>query len=433
MAGATIRWRRRWAAPTVAAALAAALFAGLLDHVGPSRPATAAPSAAETPVTVGATAVAGDDRSTTIAVDLDRSAPVSAFLLADPPRLVVDLTHARFAPPKGATGAGVGLVAAWRQGAFAADRGRMVFDTRTPVRIAEATLSAAGGGSRLLLVLEPATVEAMRSAAAVRLGGAAAPAAEAPAPAVAAEAPARAKPLVVVDAGHGGVDAGTVSPATGTPEKVVVLEVAKALARALEGSGRYEVRMTRTADVFVGLGERAAIARAAHADLFVSIHADAEYDHSVRGATVYTLAEKASDERAAALAAKENRSDAIAGLIAEAGEGDVSDILAELTVRETRRFSVAVARDILDEYRRHGRLVKGAAHRQAGLKVLRSHDVPSVLVEIGFLSNKEDEATMKSAEGRDHTVQILTTAIDRWFAGRAGSTKNGDGGAPASP
>jgi N-acetylmuramoyl-L-alanine amidase len=243
----------------------------------------------------------------------------------------------------------------------------------------------------------------------------------------------------VIDAGHGGVDAGTVSPATGTPEKTVVLEMARTLAKRMEETGRYTVRLTRNADVFVPLGERVALARAAHADLFLSIHADAEYDHSVRGATVYTLAETASDAQAAALAAKENRSDSIAGLIVEDAKDEVSDILADLTRRETRRFSHAVARDILDEYRRNGRLVKGAALRQAGLKVLRAHDFPSVLVEIGFLSNKEDEALMMSPEWRDHSAKSLVAALDHWFAGHGKGATAGDdvtaggGRAAASP
>lgn len=228
----------------------------------------------------------------------------------------------------------------------------------------------------------------------------------------------QAKPIVVIDPGHGGADVGTRSPATGTFEKTVVLAMAEALIDDLVKTGRYDVRSTRTSDVYVSLGERVAFARAAKADLLVSIHADAEYDHSVRGATVYTVAEKPSDARAAALAAKENAADALAGHVAEEERGEVGDILAELTLRETRRFSLILARDILEEMRRHGRLVKGEAHRQAGLKVLRAHDVPSVLVEIGFLSNKEDEALMTSASWREKTARSLTRAIDRFFAER---------------
>lgn len=228
----------------------------------------------------------------------------------------------------------------------------------------------------------------------------------------------QAKPIVVIDPGHGGADVGTRSPATGTFEKTVVLAMAEALIDDLVKTGRYDVRSTRTSDVYVSLGERVAFARAAKADLLVSIHADAEYDHSVRGATVYTVSEKPSDARAAALAAKENAADALAGHVAEEERGEVGDILAELTLRETRRFSLILARDILEEVRRHGRLVKGEAHRQAGLKVLRAHDVPSVLVEIGFLSNKEDEALMTSTAWREKTARALTRAVDRFFAER---------------
>jgi N-acetylmuramoyl-L-alanine amidase len=220
------------------------------------------------------------------------------------------------------------------------------------------------------------------------------------------------------------------------PEKTVVLEMAKVLAKRLRDTGRYEVVITRTEDVFLLLAERVRIARTRHADLFLSIHADAEYDHSVRGATVYTLAETASDEQAAALAAKENQSDALAGHVVEEAESEVADILADLTLRETRKLSHAFARDILDAYRRSGRLVKGTPHRQAGLKVLRAHDVPSALVELGFLSNKEDEALLTSPDWREKTAVSLIGAIDRWFAGRdalAEPTKDGGGRAQASP
>lgn len=273
-------------------------------------------------------------------------------------------------------------------------------------------LSPSPGAEAVRVVVATTVAEATGSVGAAVKGDRQAPAVALPAPI----APRR--PIIVVDPGHGGADAGTVSPATGTPEKTVVLEMARVLERALEKTGRYDVRTTRDDDVFVGLAKRVAIAREAKADLLISIHADAEYDHSVRGATVYTVSEKPSDAQAAALAAKENAADAVAGHAVVEAEDVVEDILAELTLRETRRFSLLAAKDILAEYRRHGRLVKGAAHRQAGLKVLRAHDVPSVLVEIGFLSNKEDEALMTSTAWRESTAASLTTAIDRFFAGR---------------
>lgn len=430
----------------------------------------AAPRPADGPVLrLSGWSIGGDDTHTTIAFDLAEAMPIRVFGLPDPTRVVIDLPAARFDPPLEAGRQGRGLVGGWRFGDFAAGRSRLILDTRAPVRILRAELdpTAPAGKPRLIVELVPATRDEMGrlapidiattparpttqtsaatalSAIATTDGDGALPAAKSdrrpipvPTP-VAGEPLARShRPVVVIDAGHGGIDAGTVSPATGTPEKTVVLAVAKVLAHRLEATGRYEVVMTRSEDGFVGLADRVRMARTHHAELFLSIHADAEYDHSVRGATVYTLAEKASDEKAAALAAKENRADAAGGLAVEEAPEEVSDILADLTLRETRRFSQTFARDILDEYRRSGRLVKTQPHRQAGLRVLRAHDIPSALVEIGFLSNKEDEALMTSPEWRERTAGALIGAIDRYFAGRsaiAAPTKDVDLRAPASP
>lgn len=394
--------------------------------------------------------IGGDESRTVVTFEMSRAAPVRIFGLATPTRVVIDLPAGRFEPAMTSGHGEHGLIAAWRFGAFAAGRSRLVLDTRGPVTITRAALDPAQGKAkpRLVLELTPGSRDEMARAGAIDLPIEAHASSEAEGTSSAKAAPKgdrRAvapppapvhRPVVVIDAGHGGIDAGTVSPATGTPEKAVVLEMARTLARKLKASGRYEVVTTRDEDVFLGLGERVKIARAHKADLFLSIHADAEYDHSVRGATIYTLAEKASDERAAELAAKENQSDVLAGHAVEEAEAEVADILADLTLRETRRLSHAFARDLIEAYRRHGRLVKTQPHRQAGLKVLRAHDIPSALVEIGFLSNKEDEALMTSAEWRDHIAGSLVAAIDRYFAGRdvlAAPTKEGAAHAPASP
>ncbi len=391
-------------------------------------------SVADEPLAVSSVAIGGDDTSTTITIDLSRSSSATVFGLADPNRLVIDLPTARFDLAAGSGRTGRGLVSAWRFGAFAAGRSRLVFDLARPVKASGAEMVPAGQGARIVVSVAAATPAEMHDFGSKSLGearlGAPNGSREVLRGAVSAsDEPAgeKGRRVVVVDAGHGGVDAGTVSPATGTPEKTVVLAMAKVLARHLRETGRYTVRMTREEDVFVPLDTRVDVARAAKADLLVSVHADAEYDHSVRGATVYTVAEKASDARAAALAAKENRSDAIAGLIEDYRRDEVADILADLTKRESRRFSLSLANDILAEYARNGRLVKGAAHREAGLKVLRAHEFPSVLVEIGFLSNKEDEAQMTSTEWRERTAESLVSAIDRWFSTR-GSAAVGAGG-----
>ncbi|NLH83700.1 MAG: N-acetylmuramoyl-L-alanine amidase [Phyllobacteriaceae bacterium] len=425
----------------VATVIAAVLTLGVVVRVATGG---ASPVAAATaPVEARDLHVDGDARRTRISLDLDRDVPLQVFTIAEPPRLVVDLPETRFAFAAD-RGGGRGLVASARWGAEAGARARIVFDLSDPAEIAAATLGEDGLG-RLVVVLDRSTVPAMRAARPLRLGGgpettatiAAAkgdrdrPAALAATP----HAPQPNRPVVVIDPGHGGVDVGTRSPATGTFEKTVVLDMAAEIERALEATGRYEVHATRTEDVYVPLGRRVAIAREMKADLLISIHADAEYDHSVRGATIYTVSERPSDAKAAALAAKENAADALSGHVAADERDEVGDILADLTIRETRRFSLIAARDILEEYRRHGRLVKGEAHRQAGLKVLRAHDVPSVLMEIGFLSNKEDEKLMTSPQWREKIAGSLVTAVDRFFHERGvpGMARAGEAGAAASP
>jgi N-acetylmuramoyl-L-alanine amidase len=386
---------------------------------GDRAPVASRPAPADAALHLSGWSIGGDESHTVVTLDLSHAAPIRLFTTDMPTRVVVDLPAARFDGAGSGDRAGRGLVAAWRFGALTAHRSRLVLETRGAVRIVRAAFDpvAPDGRTRLVVELSPSSRAEMRRAAPIEIG-AARSAAVSPAPPREATTAAAGRPVVVIDAGHGGVDAGTVSPATGTPEKKVVLEMARTLARRLRATGRYEVITTRDDDTFLALGERVRIARAHHADLFLSVHADAEYDHSVRGATVYTLAETASDEQAAALAAKENQSDAIAGHVVEEAEPEVADILADLTLRETRRLSHAFARDLLEEYRHHGRLVKSQPHRQAGLKVLRAHDIPSALVELGFLSNKEDEALLTSSEWQEKTAVSLVTAIDRYFAGR---------------
>ncbi|WP_333821606.1 N-acetylmuramoyl-L-alanine amidase [Pinisolibacter sp.] len=424
------------------------LSSGLRGAAPASEPATVRPAAQGAPdaaaaddrvLSLSGWSIGGDDSRTVVTVDLSHPAPARVFTLLTPTRVVVDLPAARFDDASGGARVGRGLVAAWRFGALTAHRSRLVLDTRATVRVTRAEFDSAApaGKTRLVVEMVGASRDEMRRAGAIDVGAAPAAAqAASPQRSEGGSAPVAARPVVVIDAGHGGGDAGTVSPATGMPEKTVVLEMSKTLVRRLRETGRYEVVATREDDVFLGLGERVRIARARHADLFLSIHADAEYDHSVRGATIYTVAETASDEKAAALAAKENQSDSIAGHVVEEAEPEVADILADLTLRETRHLSHRFARDLLDEYRRHGRLVKSQPHRQAGLKVLRAHDIPSALVELGFLSNKEDEALLTSPEWREKTAASLISAIDRYFVGRnalAGPAKDGGGRAPASP
>jgi N-acetylmuramoyl-L-alanine amidase len=212
-------------------------------------------------------------------------------------------------------------------------------------------------------------------------------------------------------------------------EKEIVFAFAQKLKKRLEGQGRYRVLLTRDQDVFVPLGERVRIARNAKADLFISIHADTiSGSGEVRGFTVYTGSERASDAESARLADRENKADAVAGVDSGDSADDVTDILQDLTQRETRAFSHGMASRLVGELEGVGRLTKNP-HRQAGFRVLRAHDIPSVLVELGYLSSRKDFDLMMSDEWRDRATGAMAAAIDRFFATRLAN----QGAAPVSP
>ena len=207
-------------------------------------------------------------------------------------------------------------------------------------------------------------------------------------------------------------------------EKDIVLEFAQALAEKLEKSGKYRVAMTRTDDRFIALGERVRIARGQGAALFVSIHADAlaaRNENDVRGATVYTVSDTASDVEAARLAEAENKADAIAGVDLSAEPEEVADILIDLTQRETKNFSAHFARAVVGELKSAAKLHKHPL-KSAGFKVLKAPDVPSVLIELGYVSNKQDLKLMTTEAWRARTSGAVAQAVNTFFSTRlAGS------------
>ena len=207
--------------------------------------------------------------------------------------------------------------------------------------------------------------------------------------------------------------------ATGTHEKRLVLTAARELRSLLEATGRYRVVMTRDSDVYLRLGERVRRARTANADLFISIHADSIANPGVRGAGVYTLSETASDAEAAALAQRENKSDLIAGvdLVNIAYDPLTTNILIDLAQRETTNTSSEFARMLTDSLHRIVDL-RDNAHRFAGFRVLKAPDVPSVLIEMGFLSNAQEERNMHSVAYRQRFMAAVVDAVDRFFAAR---------------
>ncbi len=379
--------------------------------------------------------LAGDDKQTRFILDLDKTVQFRAFALADPYRVIVDLPQLTFQLAAGAGTARRGLIKAFRYGLVMPGGSRIVFDLAGPAKIEKSYVLAAANGQppRLILELEAVDrttfVQSLASESRPDLR----PADTVATPAAAATSfvdatgtvqPADKRPLVVIDPGHGGIDNGT--QAGGESEKNLVLGFALALRDRVEKTGKYRVIMTRTDDTFVPLGDRVRVARNQSAALFVSIHADAlpRGEGDAQGATIYTLSDKASDAEAERLAELENKADAIGGVNLTEEPTDVADILIDLAQRETRTFSNRFARMLKSEMKTTARMHKHPL-KSAGFKVLKAPDVPSVLIELGYVSNKSDLEHLVSDNWRSKTVGSVAQAIDAFFARKmvsAGST-----------
>lgn len=370
--------------------------------------------------------LAGDTKLTRFVLDLDKAIQFRAFVLDDPYRVVVDIPQISFRLPPGTGTTGRGIVKTFRYGMVMPGGSRIVFDLAGPARIANSTMldSANGQPPRLVLELEEVDrttfVQGLRADIRPELKPALSGSAAAPAPAVPATkpvAPSDTRPVVVIDPGHGGVDNGT--QASGEIEKNLVLAFGLALRDRLEKSGKYRVVLTRNDDTFITLDDRVHIAHNEKAALFVSIHADylPRNEGDVQGATIYTLSDKASDAEAERLAEAENRADAIGGVDLREEPTDVADILIDLAQRETRTFSNRFARILMGEMKRTVRMHKHPL-KSAGFRVLKAPDVPSVLVELGYVSNKSDLEHLVSESWRSKTVGSMAQAIDVFLAKR---------------
>ena len=226
-------------------------------------------------------------------------------------------------------------------------------------------------------------------------------------------APRGAKRHIVLDPGHGGVDPGAIG-VTGIYEKTIALETARILKRQLEGTGRYRVTMTRNRDIFIALRDRVKVAREANADLFISLHADSIGDRRLRGASVYTLSETASDKEAEALARQENAADSIAGVAIPDATPELAGILIDLIQRDTMNQSARFAEMLVDTLDGQVKTLN-RPHRFAGFAVLKAPDVPSVLVEMGFMSNREDERLLRSTKHRQQISTAIVAGVDTYF------------------
>lgn len=219
--------------------------------------------------------------------------------------------------------------------------------------------------------------------------------------------------MIVIDSGHGGVDPGAIS-VTGYKEKSLTLDYGRALRDALLATGRYRVTMTRSDDRFIKLRDRMGIAQRVGGDLFISLHANSHNSRKIRGASVYTVSEKASDAEAARVAEKENAADAIAGVNLSQHPDDVRDILLDLTWRETKNLSKQFADTIIKEVGTVNSLLPNS-HRFAGFAVLKSPTVPSVLLEIGYMSHPKEAQMLQRRSHRNKIVGAMVRAIDRYF------------------
>lgn len=354
--------------------------------------------------------------STRFVLDLSENIKVNVFTLADPYRVVIDMPALDWKAPdggKGEAGETEGLVESYRFGLFQQGNARLVVDLRKPASVRQAFVlpPEAGFGYRFVLDLEATDRASFMKTVQVP------PAAPTAAPPMAIQsAPQKRgdnRRTVVIDAGHGGVDPGTIS-SDGTYEKQVTLSVALELKRQLERTGRYNVIVTRQSDIFIPLGERVEIGRRAKADLFISLHADAIANKDIRGGTVYTLSETASDKEAAALASKENKADIIAGVDLGKQSPEVTDILIDLMQRETMNYSIEFATLLIPSMERSIEM-RANSHRFAGFRVLKAPDVPSVLVEMGYLSNSHDTKYLKSEKGRREIAAAVAGAVDDYF------------------
>jgi N-acetylmuramoyl-L-alanine amidase len=302
---------------------------------------------------------------------------------------------------------------------------RIVFDLTGPAKIANSQVLAAANGQppRLVLELEQVDrttfVQSLSAESRPELKPAISDTAMATVPVEpnAAAKPADTRPVVVIDPGHGGLDNGT--QAGGTSEKELVLEFGLTLRDQLEKSGKYRVVMTRADDTFIPLADRVKVARNQSAALFVSIHADAlpRREGDAHGATIYTLSDRGSDAEAERLAETENKADAIGGVNLTEEPTEVADILIELAQRETRTFSNRFARILMGEMKTTVRMHKHPL-KSAGFKVLKAPDVPSVLVELGYVSNKGDLEHLVSENWRNRTAGAMALAIDAFLAKR---------------
>ncbi len=398
--------------------------------------------------------ISGDATRTRIRMEVDRPIAADMLTLDEPYRAIIDVPDLEFQLPAYGANVMTGLVKDFRYGRFDAGRSRVVIDLAAPATIQNSAFTPPKGNQPGVLSFDIVRITAsdFQALRGQPLRGTAEPAAAPPpqqfrvgrheagpagqpsnslaqsgAPPISSAPRPKTRPVVLIDPGHGGIDPGTVG-AGGITEKSVTLAVAKEVRALLQQGRRLDVYLTRDADNFVTLDQRVHLSRQYQADLFVSIHADnlaeKELANSIKGATVYTLSDRASDEKARRVAEKENAADIAAGLAAvpASAEEQVRNILLDLVERETANYSLGFRNLLLSSMRGRVPLAKDP-QRSAAFKVLKQDEVPAVLIELGYMSNAEDLARLGKADGQRQLATSIAAAITTFFAHKEAQAK----------
>ncbi len=379
----------------------------------------------------------GDHKQISFEIELSKKVPIKVFTLSKPYRVVIDLPEVKFRFPAGLGRKGRGLVSAYRYGLFARGKSRIVIDAKVPVVVKQAYVRAESGNQPakmfIKLVKTTSSIFALNLTKRILMKELEPDEPKALAPKAAHLPPVTKRassstngtdddrPVIVIDPGHGGVDPGAIG-SKGTLEKNVVLSFSRVLRKALLATGRYRVEMTRDSDTYIPLHGRVDYGRNKSGSLFISIHADSiskrrKRRHRVRGASVYILSESSSDEEARALASLENRSDIIAGVELPELDNPVSSILIDLAQRETNALSLMFARLQIKKMRGKVRL-HDKKTRSAGFRVLKAPDIPSILLELGYLSSKYDERNLKSTKWQGRMAKAIVESVHSFFRQR---------------
>jgi N-acetylmuramoyl-L-alanine amidase len=389
----------------------------------------------------------GDANQTSFALEITKDVPYRVFVLNNPPRMVIDLPKMEWHGPLN-KGDRNGTIKSYRRGTYQNDTLRIVIDLSRPAILSSSEKLAASQNHpwNYIFTLKPVDAVTFQKAINKVITGNGAPSTatngavekgaaaivkkqEEKSEAVAEEKPTPEpkskptqiasttikKPLIVIDAGHGGVDPGA-RATNGIYEKNITLATAKEVKRLLEESGKYRVKLTRDTDIYIKLPDRVRIARQAGADMFISLHADTISRPNVMGSSVYTLSDKASDEQTAKLADRENAVDTLVNVDVGKVDADVADILIDLVTRDTMNQSKVLADTVVGTFKNNGiHTLPITPHRSAGFAVLKSPDIPSILIEMGYLSNQQEADQLASASYRTKLAGAVTRVVDRFF------------------